>query len=70
MTAQPGDRIQLETEHVGQKVREGVVLEATETSTGTNYRVRWDDGRETEIRPAAGSARIIPAKRQKAGRPS
>jgi hypothetical protein len=61
MTAKPGDRIQIETERVGMKVREGTVLEATETPFGTNYRVRWDDGRETEFRPAAGSAQIIPA---------
>jgi hypothetical protein len=24
--------------------------------------VRWDDGHESDIRPAAGSARIVPAK--------
>jgi len=29
---------------------------------GVNYRVRWDDGHESEIRPRAGSARIVPAK--------
>jgi len=27
---------------------------------GTRYRVRWDDGRESTIRPSAGSSRTIP----------
>lgn len=40
--------------------REGEILEVSETAGGVNYRVRWDDGHETEFRPAAGSARIVP----------
>jgi hypothetical protein len=28
-------------------------------SYGTRYRVRWDDGRETTIRPSAGSSRTV-----------
>lgn len=61
MTGKAGDRIVIETEKVGQHVREGEVLEVFESPTGVNYRVRWDDGHVTEIRPSAGSARIIPA---------
>jgi hypothetical protein len=35
-----------------------------------NYRVRWDDGHESEIRPSAGSARIIPPEKPaKAAKP-
>jgi Domain of unknown function (DUF1918) len=59
MTGKVGDRIVVESERVGQAVREGDVLEVIEASYGTRYRVRWDDGHESTIRPAAGSARIV-----------
>jgi len=61
MSAKAGDRIVIESERVGQHVREGEILEVFESPLGVNYRVRWDDGHESEIRPSAGSARIIPA---------
>ena len=54
-----GDRIIVESERVGQPPREGRILEVIESPYGTRYRVRWDDGRESEIRPAAGSARFV-----------
>ena len=44
---------------MGQKERAGEVLEVTDSPLGANLRVRWDDGHETEIRPKAGSARIV-----------
>jgi Domain of unknown function (DUF1918) len=59
MTGKVGDRIVVESERVGQAVREGDILEVIEASYGTRYRVRWDDGHESTIRPAAGSARIV-----------
>jgi hypothetical protein len=59
MTARAGDRIIIESERVGQHDREGEILEVIEASYGTRYRVRWDDGRESTLRPSAGSARII-----------
>jgi len=62
MTARIRDRIILESERVGQRDREGDILEVIEASYGTRYRVRWDDGHESTIRPAAGSARIVRAK--------
>jgi uncharacterized protein DUF1918 len=61
MTGKAGDRIKVETERVGQPTREGTILEVTESEYSVNYRVRWDDGHESEFRPAAGSATIIPA---------
>jgi len=61
MVGKAGDRIIMESEKVGQAVRKGEILEVIESPHGTNYRVRWDDGHESEIRPAAGSARIEPA---------
>jgi hypothetical protein len=62
MTGKVGDRIVVESEKVGQAPREGEILEAFDTEYGPRYRVRWEDGHESEIRPHAGSARIIPAK--------
>jgi hypothetical protein len=59
MVARVGDRIVVESEKVGQAAREGVILEVIEASYGIRYRVRWDDGHESTIRPSAGSARTI-----------
>lgn len=59
MGAKIGDRIVVESEKVGQHDREGEILEVIEASYGTRYRVRWDDGGESTIRPSAGAARII-----------
>jgi len=61
MTGKAGDRIVVESERVGQATREGEILEVIEASYGTRYRVRWDDGHESTVRPAAGSARIVSA---------
>ncbi len=61
MVARAGDRISIESEKVGTAAREGEILEAIELAAGPHYRVRWDDGHESDIRPAGGSARIIPA---------
>jgi hypothetical protein len=58
--ATAGDRIVVESERVGQKPREGEILGVTESALGHSYDVRWDDGHESSIRPAAGSARIVP----------
>lgn len=65
MTGKVGDRIVIESERVGQAAREGEILEVHETAGGIDYRVRWDDGHVSEIRPGAGSARIIPAESAK-----
>jgi hypothetical protein len=55
-----GDRLVVESERVGKHDREGEILEVMETPYGMRYRVRWDeDGSESTIRPAAGSARVI-----------
>lgn len=59
MQAKVGDTIVIESERVGQKDRVGEVLEVMDSPLGINLRVRWDDGHESEIRPKAGSARII-----------
>ena len=70
MAAQVGDRIIVASQKVGRAAREGEILEIIEAPYGTRYRVRWDDGQETTIRPAAGSARTTPpAKRHQVEAP-
>jgi Domain of unknown function (DUF1918) len=59
MTVKQRDRIVIESEKTGQPAREGEILEVIEAEYGTRYRVAWDDGHESTIRPAAGSAHVI-----------
>jgi hypothetical protein len=61
MAGKTRDRIVVESEKVGKPAREGDILEIIEASYGTRYRVIWDDGHESTFRPAAGSAKVIPA---------
>jgi hypothetical protein len=63
MVSKTHDRIVLDSEKVGQHAREGEILEVIEAEYGTRYRVAWDDGHESTIRPAAGSAHVIPARK-------
>ncbi len=67
MDARPGDRIIVESERVGQPDRAGEILEVADSPFGRNFRVRWDDGHVTEIRPKSGSARIEPAQGARPG---
>lgn len=64
MEAKVGDRIALETEHVGSQGREGEVLEVVQGGVSVSYRVRWRDGRETFLTPAAGAVVVLPGKRR------
>lgn len=64
MDAKIGDRIIVESERVGKPTREGEILEVIEsTTTGTRFRVRWDDGHESTFWPKAGSVRIVREKK-------
>jgi hypothetical protein len=54
----------IDSDKAGQPAREGEILEIIEASYGTRYRVAWDDGHESTIRPAAGSAHIVHAQGQ------
>ena len=55
MDLKVGDRIVVELERNGTPARDGEVLEVIEHDPRTEFRVRWDDGHESSIRPAAGS---------------
>jgi hypothetical protein len=58
MDTKVGDRIVVESERVGKPTREGEVLEVIESpTTGTRFRVLWDDGHESTFWPKAGSVR-------------
>jgi hypothetical protein len=65
MSGQVGDRIVVESERVGKASREGQILETRESPVGPTYRVRWNDGSETEFRPTSGSARIVPQAKER-----
>jgi hypothetical protein len=49
--AKTGDRIVVESAHVGQARREGEVLEVM-PGEREHYRVRWDDGHESIYFPS------------------
>ena len=70
MTGKVGDHISIESEKVGQRNREGEILEVIESSSRVGYRVRWDDGRESTFRPSAGSARFTEPAEKSAEKPA
>ena len=67
MHASTGDRIVIESRHVGQPRRQGKVIEVLPGNGGReHFRVRWDDGHESTYFPSsdchvvsAGGARSI-----------
>lgn len=57
MEGRVGDRIVIESERAAQSARTGVIQEVLQAQP-PRYRVRWEDGRESIVTPAAGAARI------------
>lgn len=57
--ARVGDRIVLDSDKVGAPARQGEILEITPHPSHVEFRVRWDDGHVTEIRPTGASYRIV-----------
>ncbi len=55
MQAQVGDRITMAGEHVGQRTREGTILEVRGDAGGPPYVVEWSDGHTGLIHPGPGS---------------
>jgi len=62
MAVKVRDRIEIDSDKAGKRARTGEILEVIEASYGTRYRVAWDDGHESTIRPAGGTAHIIQVK--------
>jgi hypothetical protein len=56
--ANNGDRIVVESVHVGQARREGEVVEVLRDNGPEHYRVRWSDGHETIYFPQS-DARVV-----------
>jgi hypothetical protein len=65
MKARIGDRIVFESERAGQPAHSGLIEEVLREQP-PRYRVRWEDGHESIVSPAAGVAWIEPAKQQTA----
>jgi len=70
MTGKPGERIEVESEAVGQPTREGEILEVIQGEVGIRYRVRWSDGHESVFSPSGGSAKIVAAVAMARAKPS
>lgn len=64
--AKVGDRLIVESEHVGAPPREGEVLEVLGTGDGIHYFVGWEDGRKSFFYPSGGSSTVV--HRARAGR--
>jgi len=58
----PGDRIVVESAHVGQPRREGQVVEVLGNGE-QHYRVRWDDGHETIYFPQSDASVVSAGER-------
>jgi Domain of unknown function (DUF1918) len=59
MEAHIGDSIVVESERVGQPAHTGVIEDVLQQQP-PRYRVRWEDGHESIVTPAAGAAKIEP----------
>ena len=59
MDARAGDRIVLESDKVGVPTRQGEILKVIPHDAHVEFRVRWDDGHVSEIRPSGASYRIL-----------
>ena len=70
MTGKPGERIEVESEAVGQPTREGEILEVIQGEVGIRYRVRWSDGHESVFSPSGGAAKIVAAAAGARAKPS
>jgi len=70
MTGKPGERIEVESEAVGQPTREGEILEVIQGAVAIRYRVRWSDGHESVFSPSGGAAKIVAAAAVTKSRPS
>ena len=67
MDANVGDRIIVDSDKVGVSPRQGEILEVIPHKSHVEFRVRWDDGHVSEIRPIAASYRVVPAARRAPG---
>jgi hypothetical protein len=57
--AQVGDRIVVKSDKAGVPARQGEILEVIPHEVHTEFKVRWDDGHVTEIRPVGATYQIV-----------
>jgi len=57
--ARRGDRIVIDSVHVGSPAREGKILKIVVGELSVSYQVEWGDGHESFITPVAGTAHIV-----------
>lgn len=55
---QAGDRIVLNSDKAGVPARQGEILDVIPHESRVEFRVRWDDGHVSEIRPTGASYQI------------
>jgi hypothetical protein len=51
-TARPGDQFVVAGHHLGERERQGKILEVMGQNGGPPFLVRWDDGHTSEVFPA------------------
>ncbi len=56
--AKAGDRLVIDSDHLGERRREGLILEVLGEGETTHYRIRWEDGHESVFYPSS-SAHIV-----------
>jgi hypothetical protein len=59
MDAKNGDHIVVESTKVGSARRSGQIVEVVQGSAGEHYRVKWEDGHQTEFFPGP-DAMVVP----------
>jgi hypothetical protein len=57
-TGEVGDRLIVESEHVGERPREGEIVEVLGSGETIHYVVRWEDGHRSTFFPSVGSSAI------------
>ena len=57
--ARRGDLIVVDSTRVGSAPREGEILKVMAGDVSVSYEVRWGDGHQSLITPAAGTAHIV-----------
>jgi hypothetical protein len=63
MATKARDHIVVPSDKVGIPERRGEILEVIAHQASIEYRVRWEDGHESSIRPHGGGARIERARK-------
>jgi hypothetical protein len=63
MEARVGDTIEVHSTQVGQTVRRGTVREVISTDP-PEFRIEWDDGRESTLFPSGGMVRVVGSKQE------